>query len=212
MSDTLPTPEWRRRLVISTLITAAVGIVGFAGKEVYARWKSGRTSQEAELQSLKQLAVLVQESDLIYREQLRQLQRLEQLIEKNHGAGAISADGYDATFYKMYRRMTREERDLQRIIRSVTMTSQRRVNQQMSKWLQTAQEFKTPSQPTEERKRLAAKLQQLELHLNQWHAKYEVWMPDEAHTVVFLDDEQAHSVGFPRELKKSLDDVINAVN
>ncbi len=129
------------------------------------------------------------------------------MLQQNHGKTVPENLGYDDTFFKMFDHLTSDEADLQKLIRSTTMNSQRRVNQAMSEWLRREQGFKHRNQPTPERVRLAEQLRTLELHLNQWHDKYETLMPDSKHSLVYLADEKEHGIGFPQELKKIVDEV-----
>jgi len=89
------------------------------------------------------------------------------------------------------------------------MHSQRRVNQEMSKWVTEAIPFKKRDQPNPQRARLAEQLGLLELHLNQWNDKYEAVIPNDAkRSLVYLADEKSHGVQFPPELERAVEDVI----
>jgi hypothetical protein len=80
----------------------------------------------------------------------------------------------------------------------------------MSEWLKNDRLFKDVNQKTAARKELAEQLRTLELHLNLWHAKYEMWIPNEPkHALVYLADEEQHGVGFPSGIEQTVRAVID---
>jgi hypothetical protein len=209
MGENLTRREWLVRLVIGGLLAGVGGGIGFFGKGFYEDWKLRRTAEIARLDSAVELAALLDESFSIYESQNHQAQRLLQMLQGNHGGEVPEGLGYDETFFRLFDRFTSEEAELQRLIRSTTMHSQRRLNESMSKWLQNAPAFKKGDQPNPQRVRFREQLRELELHLNQWHDKYEAVIPgDLKRTLVYLADEKGHGVGFPQGLKSAVDEVI----
>jgi hypothetical protein len=105
--------------------------------------------------------------------------------------------------------MTDVERDTHSVIRGTTTNSINIVNQELEKWIQADREFKINSvkelRTIDFGSEFAKQLNQLELHLNLWRDKYNVWMNNEKHCVVYLDDEIEHGVGFP----KGIEDMVN---
>jgi hypothetical protein len=138
------------------------------------------------------------------------------MLLENHENEVPHGLGYDGTFIYMYDRFTPAEAELHAIIRSTTMNSKRRVNQQMSDWFDEYIGFKTGDQPNQARERLAEQLKILELHLNQWHDKYDAMIPDsegkkpsnKKHSLVYLADEKKHGPGFPKGIKQLVQNVI----
>jgi hypothetical protein len=205
----------RREWLLRALIAAVFSVVGIGAKDIYLdRLQAEDQKQAAEaanLGTLKELSTLLDESYRIFTVQDRQAQRLMRLLKRNHGSKVPGDLGYDETFYEMHERFTPDEAALQKLIRSTTMNSQRRVNLALSAWLQRSLAFLHEAQPAQQRAALAAELNMLKLHLNQWHDKYDAWIPnDPKRSLVYLADEQTHGAGFPPGLEQALKDVIAA--
>jgi hypothetical protein len=206
MSDTQRTSEWLWRTVIAAVFAG----LGFVGKDIYVDWKQRQAAEVARLDSIMELSALLDESESIFLSQNDQVQRLLEMLQQNHKNKFPMNLGYDEIFYAMFDHFTTDEMALHKLIRSTTMHSQRRLNQAMSKWLQGAHAFKKSQQLTSQRVELSKQLKLLELHLNQWHDKYEVWMPDPKRSLVYLADEKEHGIRFPQRLKKAVDDVVTS--
>ncbi len=88
------------------------------------------------------------------------------------------------------------------------MNSLRRVNSAMSEWLNRNLEFRRSDISSQDRKRLAEQLSILQLHLNQWHDKFEAHMNDPKRCLVYLHDEKKHGAGFPQDLETILSRVL----
>ena len=195
-------PEWLLRALISALFAA----VGFFGRDIYMRSKQQGIDKAAELDRLKELSSLLDESYVIFVSQNNQVKRLRNMLLQNHGEKVPVDLSYDDIFYKMYDDFTQEEAELQSIIRSTTINSQRRVNQAMSKWLENDKSFKNSTQ----HKQLAEMLNALGLHLNQWHDKYEAMIPnDKRRSLVYLADEDKHGIRFPQGIEKVVSEIIS---
>ena len=147
--------EW----LLRSLIAAVFAIIGFIAKDVYQGWKQDaaqkRAAAEANLGALKELNSLLDESRRIFLAQNEQAERLLQLLRLNHGRKVPNDLGHDETFYEMYDRFTPQEAALQKLIRSTTMNSQRRVNLALSAWLQRNGAFNQDGQPTSKRAAMA---------------------------------------------------------
>jgi len=207
MTDTQRTSEW----LLRTVIAAVFAILGFIGQDIYEEWKQKQDEEIARLDSLMELSNLLDESYSVFVSQNNQVKRLLRMLRENHGEVVPEGLGYDETFSIMFDRFTNDEAELQKIIRSTTMHSQRRLNQTMSKWLQRAHAFKRSDQPRPQRLLLSEQLRALELHLNQWHDKYEALIPDDPkRSLVYLADEKGHGVRFPQGLKNAVDEVITS--
>ncbi len=206
MGDRQPFSEW----IVRTVIAAIFSVVGFLGQDIYSEWKAEKVLAEATLDRLQVLSDLLNESKSIFESQNYMAQRLMQMLLENHLNEIPQALGYDETFYRMHEHFLPAEAELQTIIRSTTINSLRRVNQEMSNWLNTDKVFKSRAQPTRERESLAEQLRLLELHLNQWHDKYEAVIPsDKRRALVYLADEKNHGTGFPVGIEQVVEKVID---
>lgn len=203
--------EWLWRSLIAGLFATA----GFVAKDLYGGWRESEANRRATIEAsagaLRELATLLDESYRIYTMQNDQARRLLRQLQRRLGARVPQHLGFDETFYLLHDRFLRPEAAMQRLIRSTTMNSQRRVNLALSAWLERNRAFLHDDQPTPERTALAAELKILKLHLNQWHDKYDAWIPgDPRRSLVYLADEEAHGVGFPPGLEDAVKNVLAA--
>jgi hypothetical protein len=197
--------EWLLRIVIAL----AFSIGGFVGQDLYKSWRQGQADRRAvvnaDIGALHELAALLDESHRIFSLQDQQSRRLVQLLRQNHGVRVPQGLSYEETFHAMHSRFTAPEAALQRLIRSTTMNSQRRVNLALSAWLERSRAFLYDNQPTPERQALAEQLRILKLQLNQWHDKYDAWIVnDPQRSLVFLADDEAHGAGIPLGLEQAI--------
>lgn len=197
--------EWFLRVVIGAIFA----IVGFFGEDIYEDWKRSQAADASRLESLHELRALLDESYSLFLNQNDQANRLMDMLRENHGNAVPQGVGYDETFFEMYDRFEPAEAELQKLIRSTTMNSLHRVNTAMTAWLAEAQELRKQDQPSPERKRLAQELLALELHLNQWHDKYQAFiLGDSKRSLVYLADEKDHGIRFPQGLAGAVDEAI----
>jgi pimeloyl-ACP methyl ester carboxylesterase len=214
--------NWRfavlKWIVLALLVVVAIPIFTDSPKKIIDQVKSvglwlnkGPTAGDSPLEQLQDLSALLQESSRIFISQNDQAKRLLQMLRENHPGEVPEDVGYDEVFFRMYDRFNSDEATLQKIIRSTTINSQRRVNQAMSTWLKGNVTLKAPNQTNPQRARLSEQLRILELHLNQWHDKYEALIPDnQKRSLVYLADEERHGVGFPEGLEDLVNEIIRS--
>jgi hypothetical protein len=195
-------PEW----LGAAIVGAVFAMLGYFGRSGIDEWRRRRAERQREKSELLLLANLLSESRSIFDNQIYSARRLMTLLRQNHPADAHGLKGYDETFYKLHDKMNDDERELQSLIRSMTMNSQRRVNERLRSWLDRNGELFIKDHPNDEvRDKFASELRELTEHLNQWFDKYNFWMPDDKRrSVVFLWDEKQHGKGFPPELEPTL--------
>lgn len=207
MADRQPFSEW----IVRTVIAAVFSVGGFLGQDIYSEWRKDKDLEENALLQLHVLSDNLNESKSIFYSQNYMAQRLMQMLDENHTKEMPQALGYDEAFYRMHNYFLPEEAELQAIIRSTTINSLRRVNQEMISWLNTDNVFKKSKQPTKEREDLAEQLRILELHLNQWNDKYEAVIPgDKRRSLVYLADEKKHGIGFPKGIEQVVEKIIDS--
>ena len=207
MGDKQPFSEW----IVRTVIAAVFSVGGFLGQDIYSDWKKDKVIEKNTLHQLQVLSENLNESKSIFQSQNYMAQRLMQMLSENHPKEMPEEIGYDETIYRMHEHFLPAEAELQAIIRSTTINSLRRVNQEMNSWLNTDNVFKKSNQPTKERESLAEQLRILELHLNQWNDKYEAVIPDDhRRSLVYLADEKKHGTGFPKGIKQLVEKVIDS--
>lgn len=201
----------RREWFLRAVIGAIFAIAGFFGQDFYEDYKRNQASDTLLLESVHELRAFLDESYSLFLNQNNQANRLMDMLRENHGGAVPRGVGYDETFFQMYDRFEPSEAELQKLIRSTTMHSLRRVNSEMSAWLAEARELKMQDQPSPERMQLAKELLALELHLNQWHDKYEAFIPgDPKRSLVYLADEKIHGNEFPQGLAGAVNDAITS--
>lgn len=202
-------PHW----LVAAVVGLVSGGVGFVAKDGYERWIEEREKDRAQLESLERLSSLLEESYSIFQDQNYKARRLIEMLRRNHPSEFVErcsqGCGFDDAFFLMADLFTPEERELQQLIRSTTINSQRRVNEEMREWLKAERSFSGPHQPSVTREELARQLDTLRKHLNLWFDKYHAWIPNEPErSLVYLADEKKHGERFPTELGKTVRDVI----
>lgn len=187
---------------------ATLGAIGYVVRSLHGWWVAKQDRRADLAARLHGLATLLHTSGSLFDVQAGQRNRLSDILKRNH-PNEISLDlGYDATFQQLYDHFTAEEAELDGIVRAMTEFGLRPVNKAISEWLERDTIFKTGMSPMRGRQNLALWLHQLELHLTLWHAKYEYWMPDRKHALVYLADEEAHGVGFPNGVESVVEEAL----
>lgn len=204
--DTLTNaPQWLATAVFGVLV-ATLSYVAKQGEEW---WRANRAAHAARIASLQDLAALLRTARSLYLVQNERAQRLLAVLRSSHPGELPDEAGYERAFASLYDRFTPEERELHGIIRSITVSALRPVNQEVSAWLKADRTFRTASTRIAHRQELARQLHQLEVHLSLWHAKYEYWIPDEPrHALVYLADEEDHGIGFPTRIDQTIQDAL----
>jgi hypothetical protein len=194
-------PGW-----LGTAIFGVVtGVVGFFGKNIWDWWRKRYESQQARQARLEKLQRLLDESGNLFRSQRAQAQRLFESIQRSQPEVINSGLSLDQVFSRAFAKLSSDELQLHTIIRGVTNTSLRRVNVEMADWLRADDWFKQPQPGSEHLSDLARRLQQLELHLNEWHAKLSsVFERDPTLALNYLADEQKHGTGFPTGIEDAV--------
>src|SRR5262249_59599334 len=106
--------------------------------------------------------------------------------------------------------LSADEQRLHGIIRSMT-EAMREVNEAMQAWLEKDTTFKTNQAGLNIARDLASRLQELDVHVRLWRAKYTYWIPNQPkHALVYLHDEERHGVPFPnrQDDKPGLDELV----
>ena len=198
-------PGW-----LGTAIFGVVtGVVGFFAKNVWDWWRRRYESQQARQARLEKLQRLLDESGNLFRSQRAQAQRLFESIQRSHPEVINPGLSLDQVFSRAFAKLSSQELQLHSIIRGVTKTSLRRVNVEMADWLRADDWFKQPKHRSQDLDDLARRLQQLELHLNEWHAKLSsVFDGDPTVALNYLADEQEHGTGFPTGIEDAVKGVL----
>ena len=198
-------PEW----VGTAIVGAVFAVVGFFGKELWDWWRKRHESKQARRVRLEQLGRLLDESGNLFRSQRAQAQRLFESIEQSQPSVVQPGLSLDQVFSRAFVHLTPEEAQLHAIIRGVSETSLKRVNAEMTDWLRSDDWFKGARHSSERLNHLARELQQLELHLNEWHAKFSsVFEKDRTVALNYLADEQEHGTGFPVGIESLVQQVL----
>ena len=198
--------------VLAVIVTlgggALIGTIGYIVRALHGWWVA-KQEQRAELAArLHGLATLLHTSKSLFDVQVGQRNRLSAMLKSGHPDKVSPGMGYEATFQQMYDHFTAEEAELHGIVRAMTEYGLRPVNKAIIDWLERDTIFKTGMAALRDPQKLARWLHQLELHLTLWHAKYEYWMPDPRHALVYLADEEAHGVGFPSGIELVVEETL----
>ena len=192
--------------VTAVLVSGALAAAGWAGQSLYGTWRRRKRERTQTAIHLSRLMSLLNTASNLFDIQQEQVRRLEGELKRNHPAEYGSGNGYDDELSRLHHLMTESERSLHEVIRGYTEHSMRTVNQAMTSWLNDDTVFKTGGAPVTRPHQLAARLSELELHLLLWHAKFRSWIPGhQERALVYMDDEKAHGLGFPRATTKEVD-------
>jgi len=205
-------------MAISSWITEFIGsgitaLAGFFVKYFWDYYNSRKQLTTERIRKIEDLKGLLEESKNLYMMQNKLLRRLcNELCERIKCDASFNTNGYEYFLKQNYEVMTDTEKDTHSVIRGTTMNSIQIVNGEMLKWLKADKEFKINSvkqlRASDLGEEFAAKLNKLELHLNLWRDKYNIWMENEKHCVVYLDDEEKHGEGFPIGIEDMVDEVL----
>jgi hypothetical protein len=200
-------PHWLGTAIVGGVSAA----IGFLAKELWRYWKKHRESEQARRLRLEQLDGLLDESGSLFRSQRAQARRLFESIERYHISAVKPGLSLDQVFSLAFSQFSPEEAQLHAIIRGVTATSLRRINVEMAHWLKGDNWFKR-AHHSPQLDRLSKELRQLELHLNEWHAKFSsVFEDDKTLALNYLADEQKHGTGFPIGIEKVVQEALKDI-
>ena len=187
------------------IIGAVFAVLGFFGKVLFDFVRARRVEKHSQRSELFKLVDLLEESHSIYRSQNYQARRLRKLLQENHPEETKGIKGFDELFYQLHHFFNDEERELQSLIRSTTMHSLHRVNEELRSWLDRNGYFRRRYEGNMDLDELGTQLRLLNDHLNQWFDKYNTWIPNDEHrSLVYLADEKKHGIGFPKMLEPAL--------
>ena len=201
-------PEWLGTAVIGAIIAA----LGFLGRDLYSWLKTIMAAGALRKQRLSQIDNILQESQALYRSQRFQAQRLYESILKAQPTAVVEGQSLDQIFARAYDALSEPQRQRHTIIRGVTETTIHRLNTQMSDWLKADTWFKERSHKNKELRELSEYLKQLQLHLNEWSAKYKsVFKGDKRLALNYLADEQKQGTGFPIGIEEKVAAALKAL-
>lgn len=193
-------------IFISVGLPASLGLIGYLVRSFRASRMAERERRAELLVRLRQLSSLLNSSLSVFQAQNKQRNRLNDMLKERDSNQAAGFVGFEARFAGMYDSFTAEERQLHGIIRAMTEESVGPLNGSMSAWLAEDSTFKYGLFPLRDSLRLSVYLNQMELHLLLWHAKFKYWMADEKHSLVYMADEKRHGTGFP----SGIDGIVDA--
>lgn len=199
-------PTW----IMDAVTTGFTALVGFFVKYGVDLFNSRKQLNNERIRKLEDLKGMLEESKNLFIMQNKLVKRLVNEVRTRMNMNETSlAGGYEQFLTENYDSMTEAEKDTHSVIRGTTMNSVNIVNEELQKWITNDKEFKINSvrelRKTHFGEKFSRNLSNLELHLNLWRDKYTVWMHNEKHCVVYLDDEEQHGVGFP----KGIEDMVN---
>jgi hypothetical protein len=222
----LQVPEWR-----TAAAAIIIGTLSWVGIRFF-EWRSAvHIAKNARLAKLVELHSLLRAGRESYELQQSHMETLSKWICKNHTEKKYAGwtlpltssaekdkeftkeedtkgdieDSLSESYYEFYP----HEMELHNFIRSITINTIRPVNKALLQWLKNDTYFKGQSNRKDIYGKLAEDLANLEAHLLQWPAKYEVWVPNNPqHVVVYMADEKDYGVPFPQGLENVVAEVL----
>lgn len=202
-------PTW----IMDAVTTGFTALVGFFVKYGVDLFNSRKQLNNERIRKLEDLKGMLEESKNLFIMQNKLVKRLVNEVRTRLDLDETSVSGgYELFLTENYDAMTDVEKDTHSVIRGTTMNSVNIVNEELQKWITNDKEFKINSvkklRESEFGEKFSRSLSQLELHLNLWRDKYTVWMKNEKHCVVYLDDEERHGVSFPKGIEDLVDEAL----
>lgn len=202
-------PTW----IMDAVTTGFTALVGFFVKYGVDLFNSRKQLNNERIRKLEDLKGMLEESKNLFIMQNKLVKRLVGEAKTRLNLDETSLHGgYEHFLTENYDSMTDIEKDTHSVIRGTTMNSVNIVNEELQKWITNDKEFKINSvkklRESEFGEKFSDSLSQLELHLNLWRDKYTVWMKNEKHCVVYLDDEERHGVSFPKGIEDLVDEAL----
>jgi hypothetical protein len=202
-------PTW----IMDAVTTGFTALVGFFVKYGVDLFNSRKQLNNERIRKLEDLKGMLEESKNLFIMQNKLVKRLVNEVRTRMNLDETSVyGGYEHFLTENYDVMTDVEKDTHSVIRGTTMNSVNIVNEELQKWITSDKEFKINSvkklRESEFGEKFSDSLSQLELHLNLWRDKYTVWMNNEKHCVVYLDDEERHGVSFPKGIEDLVDEAL----
>jgi hypothetical protein len=196
----------------TSIIAIVSAIFGFFGKRFFDWFDERHKKRAKAISELQKLSALLAEGEMVFVNFVKQVHRLTSRLEENYGEEVHFESGCDEAFFQMYDSMNEGERELFHVIRGTTMHSMHRINERLRLWVDehTARQllgdiFSNPNRLDD----LEKKLMQLRLHLNGWFDKYEtIFKTSEKRSMVFLEDEKKHGIGFPKGLRDEVNGLL----
>ncbi len=199
MQDFANIPDWLGSAAIGAII-AALGYV----IKLFIDWIQARNEQKvARHARLTKLNSLLDAARATFNIQNEHAQRLLEMLEESNIK--VVGEGYEQKLASAYNDMDKDQLQLHKLIRSMTVNAMRPTNLAISNWLDSDDYYLA-----QKKGQLAYLLTQLNAHLILWLAKYESWIPNqEHHALVYMADEQRHGVGFPSELDQAVKNLLD---
>jgi hypothetical protein len=201
MDELVRIPTWLGAAIVGGLSA----VIGFFGKNLWEWWSKQRESRNQRRARLEHLGRLLDESRNLFLSQRAQAQRLVENISISQPDVIEWGLSLDQIFSRAFPNFSPDEARLHAIIRGVTRSAMRRVNEDMSNWLRNDDWFKQDQRGINYHNILAKDLRQLQLHLNEWHSKFfSAFEPDQTLALNYLADEQEQGTGFPVGIEEAL--------
>ena len=186
-------PEWLGTLLVGAVV-AALGYVSKLAIEGLSKWNTTRRERRAKLVALQSLLLA---SKAVFEIQNALVERLCKEIQNAH---PNIVGTYDRILAAGYAGMDERQKLEHGLIRNYTSNGLLPLNVAMINWLSADTYFKGAGR-RDNAKNLSRALQRLEAHLILWRAKYEFWMNKPEHAIVYMDDEKADGIGFPKGIE-----------
>jgi hypothetical protein len=188
------------KLLGSAVIGAIFASLGYVAKLGFQEILSWRDTQAKRRAHLLELASLVRAAGAVFETEKNLAETLAARLKARFDVKSGGSLGTEATIAHFFDQLNGEEKTMHGIIRGYTENATRPLNLRLSKWLLDDVYFRAARHGGETARQLADSLNELDVHLTLWHAKYDVWMADSRHALVFMENEFQHGAAFPKEL------------
>lgn len=197
-------PEW----LGAAIIGAVFATVSFFARDFIDRRKTKHTVMANNITNLKTLHRLLTIQKRVYDLQCIQRDNLKRNLKLQFPDEIKKFVGFEEKFEGLFDKMSSSDRETHLIIRSQTKGALFPLNKKIKRLAQKI-DLNLLKLNQKEKDDLKILLEELDLHLNLWLAKYEEWIPDNPkHSLVYLGDEKEHGVPFPKGIENAIANIL----
>jgi hypothetical protein len=190
------------------VIGAIIAGLGYVAKLLFDSFSEYRKVRRQRAARLVELDALLHSSRVSFEVQQRNVLQLLIDVARRDSRLLAGARGYENKLLQAQSSLVTAEEERRKVVQGITIYAMRPTNQALVEWMRTDDYYRAKLGKWSRFAELAEYLAQLEAHLLLWLAKYDAWMGDARHNVIYLDDEEKHGLKFPRGIDHVVDQLL----
>ena len=198
-------PDW----LSAAIIGAVFATIAFFTKELIERRKINIAILAENISNLKSLLRLLKTQHRVFSIQCKRRDEIISHLTVQFPEDVQKYNGFEEKLTNLYDKMDPIDRENHLVVRGYTKGSLFPLNKKIQK-LTRKINVNLLNAHSVEKENLKIYLENLDLHLNLWLAKYDEWIPDNPkHSLVYLADEKEHGIGFPTGIEDEIGKIIS---